>query len=438
MLSSINVKLKQKLVIKTGGDWIGDDCTWYMNREDSADANEPLTLPHIDLVSTTVRNELFAAQLGMCETLAKIGAINKVQPGHFPRYSVSATAASTCTCIYINAYDLTKFYFKMPPLIKKNLECFSIDYVLKKLLDIDFMIGIEIYSMNILRHFCRFEFLPNGSLIFQEGAQGNELFVIMNGAVCLHISNQRESTIKYKENGYFGEMALFINIPRTASVTSCYSPNTDSFTTPTLDDNVEIDKDTISTVLLILQNEDLMQFIISEHAEELYLSVALQKIGKYFRNFKIPFFELLTDSQLNELIQISQMIEVPSDSVVVKEGDIGDHFFIVVYGLLEVARSASAEVFELGTGSYFGEIALIKPGPRLATVTTKSKCVLLQLSRDDFNVFFEKVPQAVAEFHIKISKHEVSLKHLILHPVGLLSFQEYLKSEFSEENLNVF
>ena len=77
--------------------------------------------------------------------------------------------------------------------------------------------------------------------------------------------------------------------------------------------------------------------------------------------------------------------QYPRNRVVVHEGDPGDKFFIMVRGRVEVLKgvggNAEKQVNRLETGDYFGEIALLKNVPRMATVRTLAPCVFLTLQR---------------------------------------------------------
>jgi MFS family permease len=97
----------------------------------------------------------------------------------------------------------------------------------------------------------------------------------------------------------------------------------------------------------------------------------------------VPIFAPLPGASLEHLA--SRLVPLRQDpgTVLVREGDPGDRFYIVAEGTVEISEDG-VPIAELEAGGYFGEIALIRDVPRTATVTAKSPVVLYALDRDDF------------------------------------------------------
>ena len=81
--------------------------------------------------------------------------------------------------------------------------------------------------------------------------------------------------------------------------------------------------------------------------------------------------------------------------VICKEGDAGDSMFFISSGALSVNLKDGAVT--LGSGEFFGEIALLKETPRVATVAANSFCELLVLRKADFEELLVKSPQLKEE-----------------------------------------
>jgi hypothetical protein len=99
---------------------------------------------------------------------------------------------------------------------------------------------------------------------------------------------------------------------------------------------------------------------------------------------RVSFLAALSPSALERLSQAAQWVEVQAGHVVVRQGDLGEAFYVVAGGRMSVAVDGTLRDHVLGQGSGFGEIALLRNLPRTATVTATEPCRLLRLECADF------------------------------------------------------
>jgi MFS family permease len=97
----------------------------------------------------------------------------------------------------------------------------------------------------------------------------------------------------------------------------------------------------------------------------------------------VPIFAPLPGASLEHITGRLVPLRVDAGTVIVREGDAGDRFYVVVEGEVEVTADGKP-VSTLGAGGYFGEIALVRDVPRTATVTARGPVVLYALEREDF------------------------------------------------------
>ena len=80
-----------------------------------------------------------------------------------------------------------------------------------------------------------------------------------------------------------------------------------------------------------------------------------------------PLFEGLSRRQLAELARLTDDLEVAAGTVLCKEGSRGHEFFVITDGQAAVTRG-DEHLATLGNGDFFGEMALLEPVRRTATV----------------------------------------------------------------------
>jgi len=97
----------------------------------------------------------------------------------------------------------------------------------------------------------------------------------------------------------------------------------------------------------------------------------------------IPLFSELPGSDLATLAIRMRQRSVPAGEEILEEGTQGDVFYVIERGEVAVMRGGES-IATLGDGDYFGEIALTRDVPRVASVTATAETDLLSLGREDF------------------------------------------------------
>ena len=98
----------------------------------------------------------------------------------------------------------------------------------------------------------------------------------------------------------------------------------------------------------------------------------------------LPFFEAFPENELWEVLRISKWAKFPAETVLIKEGDSGDSFFILAGGYIRVSRG-NAKLSVLAAGDCFGEMSYLTQhgGQRSASVTTTSDCLIMKIRAQD-------------------------------------------------------
>lgn len=105
----------------------------------------------------------------------------------------------------------------------------------------------------------------------------------------------------------------------------------------------------------------------------------------------VPLFAGLTDSAINAIADMAHETTYDGDAVLVREGDEGDRFIVLVEGSAAVDQGGS-QVATLRAGDFLGEIALVDGKPRNATVTAIEPIRAFEIRRDDFSALMDRSP----------------------------------------------
>lgn len=101
----------------------------------------------------------------------------------------------------------------------------------------------------------------------------------------------------------------------------------------------------------------------------------------------VPLFRYLPDESMKQLVDTATLVGAPPGSVIIEEGELGDAFYVIVYGNLRVSHDISGRHLNLALlqpGDFFGEWSILTGAPRTATVSTLMQSELVTIERSAF------------------------------------------------------
>jgi voltage-gated potassium channel len=122
---------------------------------------------------------------------------------------------------------------------------------------------------------------------------------------------------------------------------------------------------------------------------------------------KISLFKDASDNFRSEIaLHLKPVFLTPGDYVF-KAGDQGYEMYFVVNGeLLALSKEEDKVLTKLGSGSFFGEIALFKDKRRSATIKSKTYCDVYVLDKNAFDTVISKYPMVAAHIEEQVTIRE--------------------------------
>ncbi len=163
------------------------------------------------------------------------------------------------------------------------------------------------------------------------------------------------------EGQCFGELALMYNSPRAATIQSI--------------------------------TECKLWGLSRAHYRDILLYHRTKKFTKTEGFLKaVPLLAPLSPHQIAELAAIMQESSVDANAVIIRQGEKGNLFYILMQGEVQYSKlkedGTGEEVVGTGkAGEWFGERALIEEDTRAATVTAITQCDMLSVTLEEFQTF---------------------------------------------------
>ena len=115
----------------------------------------------------------------------------------------------------------------------------------------------------------------------------------------------------------------------------------------------------------------------------------------------------LPQEKWDELVRAVEDLVVAPGTVIFRQGDPGDKFYLIRAGRVRVFRedaSLGTELSVLQAGDDFGEMALFMDEPRMATVAALEETRLMVLSKEQFQSILKDFPNVTFAFVRQMSE----------------------------------
>jgi CRP-like cAMP-binding protein len=106
----------------------------------------------------------------------------------------------------------------------------------------------------------------------------------------------------------------------------------------------------------------------------------------------VPLFQGLSKRDIRRVAKMAAKVRFPERSVIVNPRRRADAFYVIIDGEAEVTTK-TGDVIRLGSGAFFGEMALLESGPRTATVAAVTEVLAMAISQQRFRELLEAEPK---------------------------------------------
>lgn len=214
-------------------------------------------------------------------------------------------------------------------------------------------------------------------VVCRAGEEGDAFYVVRSGALEIWGGEKgRELLDTIGPSGFFGEASLILGEPRGATV-----------------------KASEPTSLLMLKKDAFERFFLHNPKAVAYLEEVRHRRTAAALE-RISLFNLISPEELAAVQKDFVEQTFRKGEAVCRAGEESNTFYIVLSGELDVWSSAEPpeRLARLGTGDFFGELAVILGEKRSATVVASQRTQVLGLPKEAFTRLFLRNPRSLEYF----------------------------------------
>ncbi|HLB62484.1 MAG TPA: cyclic nucleotide-binding domain-containing protein [Actinomycetota bacterium] len=118
----------------------------------------------------------------------------------------------------------------------------------------------------------------------------------------------------------------------------------------------------------------------------------------------VPLFGGLSKRQLRRVFDLAEEAIYMEGHAVVREGQPGDSFFVLLAGQARVVGKSGRLIARLLPGDFFGEISLLDGGARIASVVSETPLTTLMIKRRPFVKLLESEPEIAMQMLKEVAR----------------------------------
>jgi CRP-like cAMP-binding protein/Zn-dependent protease len=221
---------------------------------------------------------------------------------------------------------------------------------------------IDVEVLNDLAGRVRLTTFARGDTVFRQGDPADAFYIVRAGSVAIEDADPETGdtrTLRVLGRGEaFGEIGLLTGAPRQAAVRAIEDIEV-----------FEVGKSAFDRLL----------------ADEIDAPTFAPTMQAYADLKALAPFQRLGSGELEILLDHGAFVTAAPGELIVREGDVGDAFYVVAAGHAEV-RADGRTLADVGIGEHVGEIALLDDVPRTASVVATTPMRLFRLDREGFEL----------------------------------------------------
>jgi len=205
-----------------------------------------------------------------------------------------------------------------------------------------------------------------GTRLCRQHQRDDRVYILVVGEVEASAGEDTAKThiASIKQGELFGEIAALFGMPRICDIT---------VTRPSV--VLEIPS---SVLRSIIEARAKLRDAVMQRFRARITETALRAV---------PLFRYMPDDSMQLLVEASTLVGAPAGSILIEESEVGEAFYVIIYGNLRVSHDVDGRHLNLALlhpGDFFGEWSLLTGAPRAATVSALVQSELVAIDRGAF------------------------------------------------------